>query len=171
MKIPTTRKTIVSVAFIPLIISVGESSRWSSSRNPTRSLREQLLQLAHLVPRAELLKCLRLTGPVLEIRAQHLLDHAGQFLRRDTGEDLPPDCLVLREAATDEEVIRILALAVDLGLRAETADVAHVMLRAGVRTTGDMDVHRLIEFQLLLQLLDDFKRVALGVCLRELAIG
>jgi len=107
---------------------------------------------------------------VLEIRTQHFLDHSRQRLRGDAGEHLPPDGLIPRKAAACEDVIGVQTLTVKLGLCAKTADIANVMLRARVRATGQVNVHGLIEFQLLLQLLDDFERVAFGIRLRKLAV-
>src|SRR5205085_2789320 len=51
----------------------------------------------------------------------------------------------LAEAAADEDVIA-LDLAFARGdLRAEQPDVADVVLRAGMRTAGEMDVERLVD--------------------------
>ena len=92
---------------------------------------------------------------------------AGSSLALHAGKNLAPHRLILAKAAADENMIAILAA----HLRAQTADVAHVMLRAGIRAAGEVNVHRLVEFQLLFQMLDQRQRMAFGVGLRIFAIG
>ena len=62
-------------------------------------------------------------------------------------------------------------LATDLHLGAEQADVAHVVLGAGVRAAGEVDVHRLVERHARVEPAHELDGVALGVGAGELAIG
>ena len=57
----------------------------------------------------------------------------------------------------------MVALAAISRFRSEQADIAHVMLGAGVRTAREVDVHGLIEFDPLLEIFDELKRMTLGV--------
>ena len=66
----------------------------------------------------------------------------GKFAGDHAGEDLPADLLVLAEAAADEDMVSVQTFAREFGFGAEAADVAHVMLGAGIRATGEMNVDR-----------------------------
>ena len=107
---------------------------------------------------------------VAQVAAEHFLDERGQALEGDAGEDLPAHGLVCAKAAADENVVAVLALARDFRLRAEQADVAHVVLRAGVRAAGDVDVHRPVEMDALVEVVGELERVPLRVGLREFAV-
>src|SRR5205807_290474 len=54
--------------------------------------------------------------------------------------------------------------------RPEATDVTHVMLSARIRTTGEVDVHGLIQINSFRQPFSEFERMALGVRLGEFAI-
>ena len=114
------------------------------------------------MPRGELLKCL-VALSVFEKRTQHRLQNLRKGGRGDAGEDLSAHSLIFPEAAADKNVITIHALAADLRVRGETADVTQVMLCARVRAAGDVDVHWLIQLNALFQILCQFERVPLGV--------
>src|SRR5256885_744390 len=86
-------------------------------------------------------------------------------------EHLPPDGLVVTESATDEDVITFNCFAGYFDFRAEQTDVTQVMLRAGVRAAGQVNVDRLVKLDTLFEIVGQFKRVAFGVRRRELAIG
>src|ERR1035441_2132407 len=89
---------------------------------------EQNLQRVQIVARGELLKCLVVIA-FFEIHAQHFLQRQRQFRRAHAGKNLPANRLVFAKAAADENMVAVLAA----HLRAEAADVAHVMLRAGIQ--------------------------------------
>ena len=125
-------------------------------------LAEDRLQRVQVVARGELLESFP-GVPALQISRQHFFQRRLQLLKRDAAENLPAHGLVVTEAAADADVIAFQRLAGDFHLRAEQPDVAHVMLRAGIWAAGQMDVERLIEFELFLQVVRQFQRVRLGV--------
>jgi hypothetical protein len=107
---------------------------------------------------------------VLQVGSQHPFEQAGKFLGADRRKNLAADSLLLPKTPSDEHVICLDTLSGQSGFRAQTADVAHVMLSAGVRTTGKMNVHRLVKLDSLLQPFRQGKSMAFGVGLRVLAI-
>ena len=80
---------------------------------------------------------------------------------------------VRAEAAADQDVIALDGVAVlgGLHLAGEQADIADVVLRAGMMAAGEMDVHRAVELDARLAPARDLLGVALGVGGRELAAG
>ena len=130
-----------------------------TSSSDSRSFLEEHLQGVDVVPRRKRLK--RFAGlPMLKISAQDLF-HGGVDLIKGKGLiDLPSAGGVFSEPAADENVI---GLATIPRLRSEHADVAHVMLGAGIRTSREVNIDRLIEFDALLEIFDQAKSVALGV--------
>ena len=106
-----------------------------------------------------------------QVTLEHFLQGRLEVVARDALEDLPPDGLSFPKAAADEDVIAVHRFAGDFDLRAEQPDVAHVVLRAGIRAAGEVDVDRLIELEPLVEIVGEFQRVTLGVRGGELAIG
>ena len=90
---------------------------------------------------------------------------------RDALEDLAAERFVVAEAAANEDVVAFFGFAGDFDGGAEEADVADVMLGAGVRAAGEMDVDRLIEGEFFLEVIGEFAGVFFGVGGREFAIG
>src|SRR5258708_778759 len=98
-----------------------------------------------------------------QIAAENALDRLGQFVCCHAGEELAAYSLMLAKATTNENVVGINAFATDFCLGAEAPDIADVMLSAGIWAAGKMDVDGLIELKALFQVLDQFKRMALGI--------
>src|SRR6187401_3547207 len=104
-----------------------------------------------------------------QVAAQYFLDQRCEFVVGDRVEDLSSDRLVFAESTTEEDVITVQRLARALGLGTEQANVTHVVLGAGIRATGEVNVHRAIELHTLVEIVSERERVAFRIGLRELA--
>src|SRR6516165_2576112 len=108
-----------------------------------------------------------------EIGFQEPLDSLRRVLSLQIAIDLLPDIGVRTEPAAREQMItlnRIVTLAHgDLGR--DQADIADVMLRAGMMAAGQMDVERGIDIDARLAPVADLRGVELGVGGGELAAG
>src|SRR5579862_9927028 len=82
-----------------------------------------------------------------EIGLEHAFDGFRRVLGFDVVENLAAAHGVGAEAAADMDVIALdlIAVLVDLDLHAEKANVADVMLRAGIGAAGKMDVDRAVD--------------------------
>jgi hypothetical protein len=80
-----------------------------------------------------------------EIDLQHMLQQSRQFAKGDASKDFLGDGLFFSETATEHHMVSVDAFAALVHLCSYQADVAHVVLRAGIRTTGQMDINRLVE--------------------------
>src|SRR2546426_471126 len=82
-----------------------------------------------------------------EIALQHPLDGLRRVLRLHVVENLAPERRVRAEAAADEDVVALdgVALVRGLHLAGQEADVADVVLRAGMVAAGQVDVERAVE--------------------------
>ena len=108
-----------------------------------------------------------------EIGLQQPLDRLRRVLGLEVVIDLLPDIGVRAEAAAGEQMIaldRVVVLA-DRHLRRDQADIADVMLRAGMVAAGEMDVERRVDVDARLAPVADLGRMALGIRGRELAAG
>src|SRR5260370_34755976 len=86
-------------------------------------------------------------SPMRHIRLQQFFDGLRRLLRRDVVKHLLPDTGLRTEAAAREDMKAIdggIAIA-DRDARTDQADVADVMLRAGMVATGEMDVDRRLD--------------------------
>ena len=97
----------------------------------------------------------------------------GASSRLDVAIELAAERGVRPEAAADQDVIALDRVAVlgDLHLAGEQADLADIVLRAGVMAAGEMDVDRRVERDARLAPARDLLGVALGVGGGELAAG
>ena len=95
-----------------------------------------------------------------------------QLVGRDVAGDLAPERRFAAAAAADHQVIALdLLVAAGIDLGREQADIADVMLGAGIRAAGQMNVDRLVEGDAFIQMIADGQRVALRVGEREFAAG
>src|SRR5262245_18070990 len=123
---------------------------------------ENGLEHVEIVPSGERLEAYpALATP--EKAAQHLFQERLETIEIDRVEDLPADRLVCPKTAADENVVTIHAFTAELRLRAEQADVAHVMLGAGVRAAGEMDVHGLVELDPLVEIVGELEGMSLRI--------
>ena len=109
----------------------------------------------------------------LEIGLQQFLDGLGRVLGSEVVIDLLADVGLRTETAAGKEVIaldRVIVLA-DGYLCCDQADIADVVLRAGVMAAGEMDVERRVEVDARLAPVADLGGMALGVGRRKLAAG
>src|SRR5689334_7399664 len=106
-----------------------------------------------------------------EIGLEQLLDRFRRILRLDVAIDLLADIGVRAEAAAGVEMIALhrLLIACARHLGGKQADVADVMLRAGMVAAGEMDVERRVDLDARLAPVADRSRMTLGVGGRELA--
>jgi len=102
-----------------------------------------------------------------EIGAEHGFEAPGQFVGRDVAADLAAERQLRAAAAADNHVIplglRIVAGAAEVDLGGEEADIADIMLRAGIGAAGQVDVERLVEVDPRIEMIGDFQRMALGI--------
>src|SRR5207248_6975323 len=145
---------------------------FSSRRRHTRSYGDWSSDVcsSDLVPADEVIERL-VAVAVVEVGPQHPLDDGRRLVGRDGAEDLAAEVLVGPVAAADEDVVAFDRLVAGLDLGAEQADVAEVVLGAGVRAAGQVDVDGLIQLDPALDVLGDGQGVALGVRRGELAAG
>ncbi len=108
-----------------------------------------------------------------EIGFQHALDRLRRILGFDVVINLAAAGGVRAETAADMDVIALDLIAVfrHLHLGADEADVADVMLRAGIRAAGEMDVERAVELHAGFAPVRDLLGMALGVGQSEPAAG
>src|ERR1044071_8918390 len=120
-------------------------------------VRKNRLERVEIVSTGELLEgfpCL----PSAQISFQHLLECLRQFSHGHAGENLPTHGLIRAKTAANKNMITFTAL----DFRAQQSDVAHEMLGAGIRTTGQMDIEGRIERELFLQIISQGQRMPFG---------
>ena len=108
-----------------------------------------------------------------EIGFQQLLDRLRRVLGLEVVIDLLPDIGMRTEAAAGEQMIALdgVVLLADRHLGGDQADIADVVLRAGMVAAGEMDVERRVDVDPRLAPVADLGGVALGVGGGELAAG
>src|ERR1041385_1773979 len=95
--------------------------------------------------------------------SQHFVNGWLKLFERNPLEDLTPDRLVFSKTAANKHVISFEGFASDFYFRAEQPDVAHIMLGAGVRATGEVNVHRSIQLNAFVQIIGEFNGVGFGI--------
>src|SRR6267378_3989510 len=108
-----------------------------------------------------------------EICFQQFFDGLWRVLSPEVVINLLPYIGIRTEPASCEQMIAldgILFLA-DRHLRADQADIADVMLRAGMVAAGEMDVERRVDRHPRLAPVADRSRMALGIGRRKFAAG
>ena len=112
-----------------------------------RLLLAERLERRDLVPAREGQEAFLRRGAMGQVGLEHALDGFRRILRLDVVKDLAAAHGVGSKAAADMNVIALDLIAVlgNLHLHAEQSDVADVMLRAGIRTAGEVDVDRAVE--------------------------
>src|SRR4051794_29489185 len=103
-------------------------------------IRENRLKRVEVVALCEFPKGF-IRQPVAQISFQHFFQRGLQFIDADAAEDLASDRLARSESAAHENVITFAAAGM-LHRRGKQANVAHIMLRAGMRAAGQMNVDR-----------------------------
>src|ERR1700730_18421562 len=108
-----------------------------------------------------------------EIRFQQFFHGLWRVLGLEIMKNLLPDIGLGAEAAAGEQMIALngVILLADRYLGGDQADIADVMLRAGMVATGDMNVERRVDVDPRFAPVADRGGVALGVGCRELAAG
>src|SRR3954471_2836132 len=108
---------------------------------------------------------------VRQIGPQQRLDAGGTILRSNALPQLAADPGVLGEPAADDDVVALdrVAAVADRDLGADQADVADVVLGAGMMAAGQVDVDRHVEIEPRLDVRGDHQRMTLGVARSELA--
>src|SRR5271157_2461780 len=111
---------------------------------PLHSFGKQFLQFLDAVPAGEIGKAFAAIA-FREIDLQHVLKQSGQLIKCHTSKNLVGDSLFFSKTATEDHVVTFDCVATLIHLCPKQADVAHVVLGARIRATGQMDVNRLIE--------------------------
>src|SRR6185295_17468420 len=83
---------------------------------------------------------------------QNPFDKRRNFAERNSREDLLRDRLRVAIAAAEHDVVTLDRRAANVHFHALQADVAHIMLRTRIRTTGEMDVDGLVEADALVEM-------------------
>src|SRR5215210_792213 len=110
------------------------------------------------MPSGEGEKALGRIGSMSEVRLKQTLDALRRVFGLHVGVDQLGDGGVAAEAAADMDVIALdLIVLADRDLGPDEADVADVMLGAGVRAAGQVDVDRLVEGEPHLDMLRNLK--------------
>src|ERR1700677_402491 len=117
------------------------------------------------------IKALRAIGAMPEIGFQQTLHRYGRLIGLDVAQHFSADRPFIAEAAAEDDMIAIdgVAFFIDGDARADQADVADIMLRAGMMAAGEMDVDGLVERDPVLAPARDILGMALGVGSGEFA--
>src|SRR3954453_12874950 len=101
---------------------------------------------------------------VREIGLQELLNRLLRVFRLEVVIDLLPDIGVRTEAAPGEQMIALdrIDIFADIHLRGDQADIADVVLRAGMMAAGDVDVERRLDVDARLAPVADLGGMKLG---------
>jgi hypothetical protein len=102
--------------------------------------------------------------PMLGVRGEDTAHFSRQVGESDGGKELAREALVLC-AAADENLVALFAGDFD----AKQADVADVVLRAGVMAAGDVEVDGLVDLEMAVEHVGQSDGVGFGVCGREAA--
>src|ERR1051326_7820435 len=111
--------------------------------------------------------------PVLtmaQVALEHLFQGRLEIAEGDALKDLTADGVPRAEPAPDEDVVAIDRFAGHFDLGAQQADVPHVVLGAGVRATGEVDIDRPVELKLPVEMLHQLERVTLRIGAGEFAV-
>src|SRR5258708_12746808 len=108
-----------------------------------------------------------------KIGLQQSLDRLRRILGLEVVIDLLPDIGVRAKAAAREQMIALdgIDVVADIDLRRDQADIADVVLRAGMVAAGHMDVERRLDIDARLAPVADLGGMKLGVGRREFAAG
>ncbi len=110
-------------------------------------------------------ECFVLRCAMREIGAQHPRNHARRIFSPHVLIKFASDRAVFSITAARKDVIALdsVAIVVDRDARAKKANVADVMLRAGMMTAGEMDIDRRVERRRSFAICGDLVRMTLGV--------
>src|SRR4029077_10744997 len=130
-------------------------------------------QRVEVVPAGETKEAFLRRGAVRKIGLEHAFDEPRRVFGFDVVVDLRRDRRVRTEAAADVNVVALdrVALLGRWHLAGEQSDVADVVLRAGVMTAGEMDVHGPVERDAAFAPAGDLLGMPLGIGGREFAPG
>ena len=106
--------------------------------------------------RREILEGFR-TASILKIDKQDLFDEGLQHFKRNCLENLATHRLPFSETATDADVVSFASVS---RFDPEEADIANVVLGAGVGASGKVNVHGHIQLKAMFEMLDEFQRVS-----------
>src|SRR5262249_55643746 len=125
----------------------------------------ECLQRLDLVPARERREAFLRARAMNEIGFEHPLDWRRRVVGFDLAADFAAALRVRAEAAADMDVVRLRLIPVVRSLRlgAKKPDIADVVLRAGIRAAGEVDVERGIERDAALAPLHNRFGMALGV--------
>src|SRR5450631_864078 len=126
---------------------------------------EHFLQRRHVMPARERQKRFVARSAMSQITFEHALDGARRVLRVDVAINLVAERSVRPEAAADIYVISLdrIGILTDTDFASEQPDITDVMLRAGMMTTGEVNIDGPIEFDARLAPLCDVFGVTFGV--------
>src|SRR5258705_4564716 len=130
-------------------------------------------QRVEVVPPSETKEAFLRRGAVRKIGLEHTFDDPRRVFGFDVVVDLRRDRRVRTEAAADVNVVTFdsVALLGRLHLAGEQSDVADVVLRAGVMTAGEMNVHGPVERDAAFAPAGDLLGMSFGIGRREFAPG
>ena len=120
---------------------------------------KKCLQLVKVMSRREILEGFR-TASFFEIDKQDPFDEGLQLFKRNCLENLATHRLSFSEAAADADVV---SFALVTRFDPEKANVANVVLGAGVRAAGDVQVDRLLDLEEAVEPVGESYGVGLGI--------
>src|ERR1700757_1053694 len=106
-----------------------------------------------------------------EINLKDMFQQTRQLIERHTLEHFASNRLLVSETASHHHMIPFHCFTPLLPFCAEQADVSHVVLRTGVRASGQMNIYRTIKLQLFFQMARKKNCLTLCVGSRPLAPG
>src|SRR5262245_17528119 len=109
------------------------------------------------------------TLPSRLIDLQYSFEQCGNLAERNSREDLPGHCPGIAITAANKDVVTLDGFAAHVHFHALQTDVAHVMLRARIRATGELNVDGPIERQPLIEKLTKRDGLSFGVRARPFA--
>src|SRR5262245_39764516 len=87
------------------------------------------------------------SNTMIEVSAQHFLEEGWDFRERHVAPHFAADAAPVAIASTHENVVALDHVVPSRDLRTEKADISNIVLGAGVRAAGQVDVDRLIELE------------------------
>ena len=83
-----------------------------------------------------------------QVSLQKFFQSRLEFVKRNATENLASDGLIWSKSAPDKDMIPFERFSGDFDFCPEQANVAHVMLRAGIGAASQVNIERLIEFDI-----------------------
>src|SRR5207302_2006604 len=104
-----------------------------------------------------------------QINCKRALQQSRNLRERNTLEYFPANCATRARTASKNDVVALDGFTRHIDFDALQPDVADIMLRARVRTAGQVDIDRLVQFHTLVQVTRERHGLALRISSRKFA--